>query len=76
MKDNKESINEIHQLIEYLDIEKKDKDEKKKKVEDKKKEDYFNKVVLGLTIIQAGSIFYTLFPGFRIKSFNFIIVVI
>jgi serine/threonine protein phosphatase 1 len=60
MKDNKESINEIHQLIEDLDIKEKEEEEKKKKEEDGKKEKYFNKIILGLTIIQAGSIFYTL----------------
>jgi undecaprenyl pyrophosphate phosphatase UppP len=54
MKDNKESINEIHELIEGID-----KEENEKK--EKSKEDYFNIVVLGLTIIQAGSIFYTMF---------------
>jgi hypothetical protein len=53
MKDNKESINEIHQFIE-------DNNDTKKKDDDDRKSKYFDKIILGLTIIQAGSIFYTL----------------
>ena len=50
MRDNKESINEIHQLIEGA-----------KDDADKVKSDNLNYIILALTIIQAVSIFYTLF---------------
>ena len=66
MRDNKESINEIHQLIEGLDKEKKAEEDKAKDDADKVKSDNLNYIILALTIIQAVSIFYTLFndlPG-------------
>ena len=61
MRDNKESINEIHQLIEGLDKEKKAEEDKAKDDADKVKSDNLNYIILALTIIQAISIFYTLF---------------
>lgn len=61
MRDNKESINEIHQLIEGLDKEEKAKEDKAKEEADKIKSDNLNNIILALTTIQAISIFYTLF---------------
>lgn len=57
MNDNKESINEIHQLIESLVTD-------EKNAEDQRKEKYLNSIILGLTIIQVVSIFYTLFNDY------------
>ena len=57
MNDNKESINEIHQLIENFVTD-------EKNAEDQRKEKYLNSIILGLTIIQVVSIFYTLFNDY------------
>lgn len=57
MNDNKESINEIHQLIEELDNE-------RKAAEEKEKATKLNFLIIGLTVIQVISIFYTLLVDF------------
>lgn len=68
MNDNKESINEIHQLIEGLDN--KDKVKKAADIEriikesEKRKESSLNALIIGLTVIQVISIFYTLLVDF------------
>ena len=61
MKDNKESINEIHQLIEGIV-------EEEKKVNDNRKNQNLNIFIIALTLIQALSIFYTLFNDLPEKS--------
>ena len=61
MKDNKESINEIHQLIEGIV-------EEEKKVNDNRKNQNLNIFIIALTLIQALSIFYTLFNDRPEKS--------
>ena len=63
MNDNKESINEIHQLIEELDNE-------RKAAEEKGKATKLNFLLAGLTVIQVISIFYTLFFDFLGNSNN------
>ena len=65
MNDNKESINEIHQLIEELDNE-------RKAAEEKEKATKLNFLLAGLTVIQVISIFYTLLVDFLGNSKNLI----
>ena len=68
MNDNKESINEIHQLIEELDNnDKADKAEEMDRItkeREKRKESSLNFLIIGLTVIQVISIFYTLLVDF------------
>jgi hypothetical protein len=60
MKDNKESINEIHQLIESKDKDQEEKNEKIKDAEEKVNTENLNAVIFVLTLISVVSFIYTL----------------
>ena len=63
-EDYLDSINGISQITQIKEKENAEEIVKEKAKEDKRKEENLNIIILGLTIIQVVSIFYTLFNDF------------